>query len=56
MWLQKLSYMQKYNTSNLTTCICEKGMHFRSIVDTSVMACDEIISVMDIVSTKWQLI
>ena len=27
-------------------------MYFRSIADTSVMVCDEIISVMDIVSTK----
>ena len=27
-------------------------MYFRSVADTSVMVCDEIISVMDIVSTK----
>ena len=31
---------------------CENGKYLKSIADTSVIACDEIISVMDIVSTK----
>ena len=33
-----------------STCICENGRHLRSIADTSVIACYEIIYVMDIVS------
>ena len=35
-----------------TTCICEKSKYLESAVDTAVIAFDEIISVMDIVSTK----
>ena len=38
---------------NLSTCICENSKYLKSIADTSVIACEEIISVMDIiVSTK----
>ena len=37
---------------NPSTCICEDKRYLKSIADTSVMACDEIISAMDIVSTK----
>ena len=33
-------------------CICENSKYLKSIADTSVIKCDEIISVMDIVSTK----
>ena len=32
--------------------ICENSKYLKSIADTSVMACDEIISVMDIAPTK----
>ena len=35
-----------------STCICENSKYLKSIDDTSVIACDEIISVMHIVSTK----
>ena len=35
-----------------STCICEKSKYSKSIADTSVVECDEIISVMDILSTK----
>ena len=35
-----------------SACFCEKGKYLKSIPDTSVIACDEIVSVMDIVSTK----
>ena len=35
-----------------STCICEKSKCPKSIADTSVIACDEIIDVTDIVSTN----
>ena len=34
---------------NPSTCICENDKYLKSIADTSVITCDEIISVMDIV-------
>ena len=37
---------------NHSTCICENSKYLKSIADTLVIECDEIISVMDIVSTK----
>ena len=37
---------------NHSTCICQNDKCLKSIADTSVITCDEIISVMDIVSTK----
>ena len=37
---------------NSSTCICENSKYLKSIADTSVIACDEIIFVMDIISTK----
>ena len=37
---------------NPSTCVCENRKTLKSIADTSVIACDEVISVMDIVSTK----
>ena len=37
---------------NPSTCICENSKYLKSIPDTSVIECGEIISVMDIVSTK----
>ena len=37
---------------NPSTCICENRKYLKSIADTSVNVCDEIIFVMDIVSTK----
>ena len=33
-------------------CICEYSKYLKSIPDTSVIMCVEVISVMDIVSTK----
>ena len=35
------------------TCICENSKYFKSIAYTSVIKCDEILTVMDIVSTKF---
>ena len=37
---------------NPSTCICENSKCLKSIADTSVIECDEIITVMGIVSTK----
>ena len=37
---------------NASTCICENIKYVKSIADTLVTVCDEIIIVMDIVSTK----
>ena len=36
----------------ILACICENSKYLKSVADTSVIACDEIIDVMDIVSTK----
>ena len=35
-----------------STCICENNKYLKNIADTSVIACDEIISAMDMISTK----
>ena len=37
---------------NPSTCICENSQYLKSFADTSVIACNETMSVMDIVSTK----
>ena len=37
---------------NASTCICENSKYLKSIGDISVIECDEIITVMDTVSTK----
>ena len=37
---------------NPSICICENDKYLKSILDTSVISCGEIISVMDIASTK----
>ena len=37
---------------NPSACICENDKYLKSIADSSVVACDEIISIMNIVSTK----
>ena len=37
---------------NPSTCICKNSKYLKSIADDSVIACDEIISVMVIVLTK----
>ena len=52
MWMKKLSLRQKIYTLSPSTCICEKSKCPKSIADTSVIACDEIIDVTDIVSTN----
>ena len=35
---------EKYYRQNPSTCICENSKYLKSIADTSVLACDEIIS------------
>ena len=37
---------------NPSTCICKNSQYLKSIADTLVIPCDEIIDTMDIVSTK----
>ena len=37
---------------NPSTCICENTKYLKSIADISVIKCDDIITIMDIVSTK----
>ena len=46
------NYVQNYYGQNPSTCICENGKYLKSITDTSVIAYDEIMYVMDIVSTN----
>ena len=44
--------MKKNYSLNPSTCICENNAYFKSIVDNSVIVCDEIINVTDSVSTN----
>ena len=37
---------------NPSTCICKKSKYLKIVSDTSVITCDKIISVMNVVSTK----
>ena len=43
---------KKHYNWNLSTCTCENRKYLRNIADNSVIACDEIIHVMDILLTK----
>ena len=43
---------QKDYSWNPSTCISENSKYLKSIADTSVIECDEIISIMDIASAK----
>ena len=38
--------------SNPSTCFCENSKYLKSITDTSVTECDEIVIVMDTIATK----
>ena len=40
------------SAKKIIVCICKNNKYLKSIADTSVIECDDIISVMDIVSTK----
>ena len=42
---------RKYYSWNPSTCSCENSKYLTSVVDTSVIGCDEIKTVMDIVLT-----
>ena len=44
--------VKKSYSLNSSTCICENSIYLKSIADISVIEYDEIITVMDIVSTK----
>ena len=41
---------------NPIACICEDSKYLKSIVDTSVVTCDDNIFVMDNVTIKWQIL
>ena len=43
---------KKVYSWNRTTCMCDNSNYLKNIGDSSVIACDEIISVMNTVSTK----
>ena len=43
---------KKYYKWNLRTCTCENSKYLKSIANTSVIKCDKIITVLDIVATK----
>ena len=43
---------KKDSSQNPSTCICEKSKYLKSIADTSVIECDEVINVLDNASTK----
>ena len=52
-WECKIYHKCKKNYSwNPSTCICENSKYLKSIADTSVIKCDEIITVMDVALTK----
>ena len=59
-WNNKISQCERENYCqcnkdcnwNPSTCICEKSKHLKSIADTLVNECDEIIIVINNVSTK----
>ena len=48
----KIIVSAKKYSWNPRICICENSKYPKSIADTSVIACDEIIDIMDFVSTK----
>ena len=48
----KIIQCNKDYSWNRSTCTCENSKYLKSIADTSVITSDEIISVMDILSTK----
>ena len=55
IYVKKCKNYRRYKKDyswNPSTCSCEKIRYFKSITDTSVITYDEIISVIDIVSTK----
>ena len=41
---------------NPSTCICKNNKYLKTVADTSVTRCDEIVIVMDIVSTERQIL
>ena len=48
----QLPQQKKASYARASTCICENRKYLKIIIDTSVTECDEIITVMDTVSTK----
>ena len=48
----KIIVSAKKYSWNPRICICDNSKYQKSIADTSVIACDEIIDIMDFASTK----
>ena len=44
------------NDYSSSTCIRENDKYLKSTADTSAIACDEIISVMDLYQQEWQIL
>ena len=51
----KVIIYEKDYSWNTSTCVCENSKYLKSIVHTSVIKCDETLTVMDIGSKKRQL-
>ena len=52
MWYKNHHKCKRDYSWNPSTCNCENIKYLKSITDTSVIKCDEIISAMDIVSSE----
>ena len=50
------NYRKSKNMWNPCPCICENSKYLKSIADTSVTECDKIITIIDDVSTKRQIL
>ena len=48
----KIRTCKKDCSWNPSTCICENGKYLKSIANISVIECDAVISVLDIISIK----
>ena len=52
VWIMNYRLCKKYYSWNPSLCICENCKYLKSIADTSLIACDKILYVMDIVSIQ----
>ena len=50
--VKTIVHAKKYYSWNQSPCICQNSKYLKSVSDTSVTECDEIIIVMDNLSTK----
>ena len=52
MNVKKNRNCKKNKSWNPSICICENSKYLKCVADTSLISCDEIVSVVNIVSTK----